>query len=98
LRRMTSPIYTSVSLIVDYEQQQKQQQLLYLKLLNEGGLCCRGVDEHDPEAPGRVHRGKAGKDVGAGAVAQTNHHLHAKVVQDVYKVLANLEGEKGGII
>ena len=65
----------------------------YLELLHEGGDGRGGVDEDDAEAARRVHGGEAGEDVGAGAVAQPDHHLHAQVVQHVHQVLADLQGE-----
>ena len=65
----------------------------YLELLHESGDRRGGVDEDDAEAAGRVHGGEAGEDVGAGAVAQTDHHLHAQVVKHVHQVLADLQGK-----
>ena len=65
----------------------------YLELLHESGDCRGGVDEDDAEAARGVHGGEAGEDVGAGAVAQTDHHLHAQVVKHVHQVLADLQGE-----
>ena len=73
----------------------KKPLLPYLELLHEGGDGRRGVDEDDAEAAGRVHGGEAGEDVGAGAVPQTDHHLHAQVVQHVHQVLADLQCEVG---
>ena len=62
----------------------------YLELLHEGGDVGRGVDEDDAEAARRVHGGEAREDVGAGAVAEPDHHLHAQVVQHVHQVFADL--------
>ena len=69
-----------------------KRRLPYLELFHESGDGGRGVDEDDAEAAGRVHGGEAGEDVGAGAVPETDHHLHAKVVQHVHQVLADLQG------
>ncbi len=59
------------------------------ELVLDSGRVGGGVDEDGSHAPGVVHHLEAQQDVGARAVAKTDHRLHAQVVQHVDQILAH---------